>query len=520
MQSVRYPLSQALLLLSIAWLVTFSSANYAQEYATQQNLDWHYTIRPKDTLPSISDRLLKPQHTWSSVAHYNHIKDVERLQVGSILKLPITWLKHQPIPAKVIEFDGVALIKRRQNTRYNPVSHNNLLYVGDELLTREGYVIIEFANESQLRLDERSHLIFNKLSNYQSIGMVDTRMRLGRGGLSTQVSPLTKGSRYEISTPSAVAAVRGTEFRLRTNPMGTALEVLEGTVEFIHKHGKELIEHGNGARVFAQSALLERINLRTLPRQKSDHPQYAKSELLEWKGLPQTFDTASLDHQHLKDVDNHSKNSLNSTAQPSSNKQEGELEASEPAILNLPLPGSIIDSFTAEFSWRVNQAGALSRFELSKDKNFERLALPSQWADNTTFRLEQHLDAGNYFWRVRTMQEGKSEGISATRSVSIQGMLDEVNILTVNYVGDQVGIFWHTVEHANGYILQVSDDKEFRRLDKEETLSKTSAFLKLPEGKRFYARVKGLGDEVYNANFGPHKEIFLEPTPESAHDGQ
>ncbi|KZY76652.1 hypothetical protein A3739_23225 [Oleiphilus sp. HI0067] len=77
-----------------------------------------------------------------------------------------------------------------------------------------------------------------------------------------------------------------------------------------------------------------------------------------------------------------------------------------------------------------------------------------------------------------------------------------------------MGIFWHTVDNAQGYVLQISDDKEFRRLLKEETLSKTRAFLKLPEGKHFYARVKGLGDEIFSSEFGPHKDILLEPTPQ------
>ncbi|KZY62594.1 hypothetical protein A3742_13350 [Oleiphilus sp. HI0071] len=513
------------LLLALYILLTAfagSSLAFAQGYADQNNLDWHYTIRPSDNLPLVSKRLLKPQYSWTSIAHYNHIKDIDKLQVGSIIKIPVSWLKYQPQPAKIESYIGMALIKRSQDSRYMPISKQSHVYVGDELLTREGQITVEFADGTNLRMDAFSHLVFNKLSSYKEVGMVDTRMRLGRGGIRTQVEPLTKGSRYEISTPSAVAAVRGTDFRLRTNLQGTTLEVLEGAVELMHDHGQELIKAGFGARLFSPSALIETIRLDTLPRIASQSGgSFSDSEQdLDWKGLPAGYSlaeakttlsankTASNSAQELE-----SESSSNSASSNNQSAQVSDPNSADVAILDLPLPGSIIDGFTAEFTWSVNSPSTLSRLELSQNSDYDRLALPTKWSENTAYRIEQQLPAGNYFWRVRTLSTGNAESLSASRAVSIQGKLDPVSILTVNYIGDQVGMFWHKVDNAKGYVLQVSDDKEFRRLLKEETLGKTSAFLKLPEGKTFYARVKGLGDEVYASEFGPQKEIKVEPKP-------
>lgn len=514
-------------------LFGFSSSVMAESYADQQSLDWHYTIRPSDDLPSISKRLLKTQYSWTSIAHYNNIENVDDLLVGSILKIPISWLKYQPQPAKIAEYSGVALLKRRQETRYSPIENPSQLYVGDELLTREGALRIEFADGTDLRLDSYSHLIFNKLSAYKEIGMVDTRMRLSRGGLRTQVKPLTRGSRYEISTPSAVAAVRGTDFRLRTNAKGTVLEVLEGTVEFIYEHGHEFIEAGFGARILDQSAIMDTIVLDTLPSlSNNSQPRTLDSidafeQALEWQGLPSDFTASQSTPKNLSAPNialaaptSATMNFDSATSlQASADSDDIGTDTSEPskpdaAVLDLPLPGSIVDGFTAEFSWTVNSPSTLSRIEIAKDNEFERIVLPTKWTENTTYRLEQQLAAGNYYWRVRTLSAGNAENISNSRAVSIQGKLDDVGILSVNYIGDQVGIFWHSVDNAKGYVLQVSDDKEFRRLLKEESLSKTRAFLKLPEGKTFYARVKGLGDEVYSSDFGPIKEVLVEPKPE------
>ena len=522
-QGLSAPVRALLVCCALLMICTGSSITQAQGYASLQSLDWHYTLRPSDSLPAVSKRLLKPQYSWTSVAHYNHIKDVDKLSVGSIIKIPISWLKYQPQPAKIDAYSGVALIKRRQETRYASISKQSQLYVGDELLTRDGQVTVEFADGSNLRLDAFSHLIFNKLSSYKDAGMVDTRMRLGRGGLRTEVKTLTKGSRYEISTPSAVAAVRGTDFRLRTNAYGTALEVLEGTVEFIHEHGREFIEAGIGARVLSPSALIETIRLDTLPR-IPDKPSTASQDTppdLDWKGLPIGY--AALAQPSKTEVDSNlvasktitdKKELLDTNTSIDHSVSISNPDSADVAALDLPLPGSIVDGFSAEFTWSVNSPSTLSRLELSRSNNFEQLALPTKWAENTIYRFEQQLPAGDYFWRVRTLSKGDAESVSSSRAVSIQGALDAVSILTVNYIGDQVGMFWHTVDNAKGYVLQVSDDKEFRRLLKEETLSKTRAFLKLPEGKTFYARVKGLGDEVYSSEFGPHKEIKVEPKPD------
>ena len=87
-------------------LNAFAPNVYAEQYTKSQNLDWHYTIRPDDSLPKVADRLLKPQYSWSSIAHYNHIEDIDKLLVGSIIKVPISWLKYQPQPAKVTKYKG------------------------------------------------------------------------------------------------------------------------------------------------------------------------------------------------------------------------------------------------------------------------------------------------------------------------------------------------------------------------------------------------------------------------------
>ena len=529
--SVHKTLLTAILTVAAAFCNLHSNPAAAEGYVLQQNLDWYYTIRPGDSLPEIANRLLKSEYSWTSLAHHNHVKDVNKIQIGSILKVPITWLKHSPQPAIVKTFEGEALVKRRQDTRYETITEQIQLYVGDEILTRQGSMDIVFADNTTLRLDQFSNLIFNKLSSYQNTGMVDARMRLSRGGLRTKVSPLTKGSRYEISTPSAVAAVRGTDFRLRSSSEGTVLEVIEGAVEFIYDHGTKFIEATQGAKIFAKTATLEQIDLSTLPRlPEGQVPQSASGAALNWSGLPANYTVSEIIASSVA-VAQASQNAYLEPGQtvgtaltsstistsdpdglpPSNTISSGPKNNTPTAILNQPLAGSIASRRNTVFTWSVDDPNTLSRFELSKTKDFNEIVAQSSWSTEGSFRVQDTLIPGKYVWRVRTLAEGSPERVTPARSVSIQGSLDIVNILSVSYIGNHVGIFWHPIDNAQGYVLQVSDDKEFRRLLKEQSLSKTEAFLKLPEDTPFYARVKGLGDEIYASEFGPSKDIIIEP---------
>jgi len=246
----------ALLLSAIGFLA--SSSVFAHAHTEQRLTNWHYAVRPGDTLSSVADRALKPGRSWIDLAQHNQLKEYQlnksqALPTGMILQIPYAWLQQQPHPARVISLTGLVLVKRREESRYRPISIREQIHSGDELLTAQGSAIIKLADASTIRLAPHSYLIFNKLSTNGKIGMVDTQMLLQRGHLKTKVTPLINGSRYEISTPSAVAAVRGTEFEISVSPTGTKLDVIEGSVSFLHEAGEELVSAGNVRQITTQT---------------------------------------------------------------------------------------------------------------------------------------------------------------------------------------------------------------------------------------------------------------------------
>tara|TARA_R110001592_G_scaffold59200_1_gene179584 strand:+ start:29145 stop:30818 length:1674 start_codon:yes stop_codon:yes gene_type:complete len=522
------------------------SLNSSLSFADDNNglEEWHYTLRPGDTLPEISLTLLNHQYSWSDVVRHNRIDQLATLAPGSIIKIPMHWLKHQPKPAMVKELVGDALLKKASSSRYVVLKENMLIMVGDEIATKNGNVVIEFADSSTIRLEENSNLVFNKLSHFGKTGMVDTRLRLKRGSLTSDIPPLVKGSRYEIKTPSAVAAVRGTEFRLHTTEKETRLEVLEGTVEFSGEHGKMMVDAGQGATISEGNSRIERITLPSPPRtQLANETIKELPAKVEWE---KSKDARAYQVQ-LTEKDKNGK-LLQSTTQQNNSLEIDQITNGEyalavrsvnsdgyegidavsklsvninaiPVQLVSPINDAVLDKATPSFAWSYplestknkSPKKPLSRLDIALDKDFAAIVTEHDFISATNLNLKDPLIPGRYFWRIANLTNNTELSFSESRTFNIKGSLAPVQIVSVNYLDKQVGLFWSPVSYANGYILQISAEPGFSEVLKEEKLNKPRAHLMLNIGQTYYARVKGIGDELYSSSFGPVQKIFIAP---------
>jgi LysM repeat protein len=207
--------------------------NIPRNPKTHKPIVWQYKVKLGDTLTRIQTQLLNEHYTWNDITRFNHIMNPASVKPGTDLSIPITWLQHQPLPANVLSVTGVAFLKKQLTNKQTHLFDNASIHVGDEIFTDKGSVLVQFADKSVIRIDQNSHVIFNKLTSFGASGMTDTQMRLETGHISTHVTPLKQGSEYIIETPSAIAAVRGTQFRLTAEDADTTrLEVTKGTVAF------------------------------------------------------------------------------------------------------------------------------------------------------------------------------------------------------------------------------------------------------------------------------------------------
>ena len=192
--------------LAIIWLLCSSSV-YAQ--------DWIYTVVDGDNLWNLSEQHLDKVTRFEQLRKLNNIENPKRLQPGTRIRVPLAWIRSNPVAAKIISITGSAEIQRARSSTSEQAKVGSLMQLGDQLSTADdSSVAIEFADKSVLSLHENSLVHFDHLSAHGVTGMVDSRLNLLKGRMDTKVTPAVgPGSRFEIETPSAISAVRGTVYR-------------------------------------------------------------------------------------------------------------------------------------------------------------------------------------------------------------------------------------------------------------------------------------------------------------------
>ncbi|MES9893337.1 MAG: FecR domain-containing protein [Candidatus Thiodiazotropha endolucinida] len=215
--------------------------------------DWAYRIHEGENLSIIAERFLKSEFTPEQLQIYNGIANNTEIPIGTEIRVPIDWLKEVLAGVKVKSVFGDASLQRTGASVSIVLVAGTMLNAGDRISTGVGAsVSLQFADNSTLLIGEQSEVVFDALSSFHGMGMLDTRIRLQRGRIENRIKPLRKPEyRYEIHTPAAVTMVRGTEFRVFSDAGDeqTRSEVTEGKVSITAEGETVLVEQGEGTLI-------------------------------------------------------------------------------------------------------------------------------------------------------------------------------------------------------------------------------------------------------------------------------
>ncbi len=219
--------------------------------------DIEYTAKPGDTMIGISRRYLingQSHEVQRALWEHNQLKDKDRISPGQQIRIPGNWVKNEAGRIELAHVEGDVQSQGqpiRTGARVNP---------GDELKTgRDGYVTIKLADGSTLALQPGSTLAVEGVRTSALSPSADALFNLKNGRVEASVQKrAASGARFEVRTPIAVAAVRGTRFRVvADDEKKTATsEVVEGTVEVndTGNLGSVSVQEGFGTRVVAGQA--------------------------------------------------------------------------------------------------------------------------------------------------------------------------------------------------------------------------------------------------------------------------
>ncbi len=192
-----------------------------------------YVTREGDTLYDIADRYLRDPHDWVVLSGLNHVPAPRRMPAGIALRLPADKLRHDPESARVIATSGPAEHAFGKNP-YVPLTAGTLLGEGDRIRTgQDGFVTLELPDGTHVSVSQDGLLDIGTLRRTPLTGAGDRILDLRHGEVESQVTHATrKDDRFQIRSPSVVAGVRGTRFKVAYDgdARTTAVEVLDGAV--------------------------------------------------------------------------------------------------------------------------------------------------------------------------------------------------------------------------------------------------------------------------------------------------
>lgn len=230
--------------------------------------EWICTVQPGDDLWQLSKKHLKSMRHWQDLVALNEIDDPFRLQPGTTLRFPLEWLKSGAAVATVTALTGKATIIESRSGDGLAAEAGKMLWEGDIIQTDiDSNVTLRFSDGSKLLLQAASELKMERLMHYGGTGMAETKVRLKSGRTHNQVVPRRgPGSRFEISTPSAIAAVRGTEYRISADADGSSrTEVLTGVVGVDSVGTNQDVSGGFGTVSFPDHKPLAPVKLLAAP---------------------------------------------------------------------------------------------------------------------------------------------------------------------------------------------------------------------------------------------------------------
>lgn len=462
-----------------------------QAFAADETGVWRYTVRPGDNLITLGKKHLLNPDDWKEVQRLNHIKDPFFMPAGKVLKVPLGLVKQRPASAEVIFVSG-QVQWQQSATNFEPLKIGQKLGAGANIVTKENSkVVIQFADETTAELASNSTMTLDTMSLYSGGAMVDTKIRLQKGQLETQANPKhIKGNSIQVITPSAIAAVRGTKFRVTSDPKATIQETLEGQVVLGALNNEVVVDQGFGSKAELGKAptppvaLLPAANTESLKKQYEAVPIAFDMPVMQgavaWAGkvamdaqLNQIVAETEVQGNQLVFTDVPDGQYYLSLRAKDKQGIAG-YDALHQFTLNarplqpeyvLPAANDVVRESQPALQWSQVAEAQLYAIEVATDVDFSNI-YEAQRVTEAAYTLNKKLVSGEYFWRVTSIAKNADglEDIGPTIEMSQFSYkpapaTPDISQLQVTVVRNRV--FVQTITPPGGLTYQARLDNEF-----------------------------------------------------------
>ena len=506
-----------------------------------QSQEWIYTVRPGDNLWDLSERHLVRVNYWQQLQLLNDVADPYRLPPGSRLRIPIRWLKIQPIPARIVAATKDSQLARAGGGSTEGIAPGDLLYAGDIIRTGpNGSVNIAFADGSRLMVSPSSQIQMDRLTAYGDRGMIDSRLRLDQGRTETTV-PVDRqpSTRFEIWTPAAVSAVRGTNLRVAVTDRAekATTEVLTGKATVRAQRRTVRVRQGfgvvteRGRTPSAPIRLLPPPDLSTLPdvfesipvRLKIDPVPGAGAYRVEFAETP-AFETLlsqavstgpTIRGPSLPDgryvfriraIDNLGLEGMNAVS-------EVEINAlPEPPLPMQPIKEGKLRELQPQFRWSRPIDAVSYRFQLAAGEDFEKQIVTNEIVSDVSYSLARQISPGLYSWRVATVDSSGDLGpFSDPQKFEYKPAPSSPEFEEPEQSEGNLNLRWRAGTPGQRYRVQVSEDLNFSSLVVNKVVSEPQLTVSNLSSGKVFVRIQTIDEDGYAGSFSSPQSIRISP---------
>jgi len=511
--------------------------------------DWIYTVVPGDNLWKFSEKHLDTVLRFDQLRKMNNIKNPKRMPPGSKIRIPLKWVKSNPVPATLEAIRGKAQLFRADGSIEDLgikdlTGKGPLFQLGDRIKTSDDTTVaIKFADNTILTLHSNSQIRFDHLSAHGTTGMVDSRLHLIDGRMDTRVTPAVgPGSRFEIHTPSAISAVRGTEYRAAVSEQDATsnIEVLHGKVAVKGAEKQRLIKAGFGTKVargkqpISPRKLLSAPKLADIPArirmigwtlnwEKLEGATHYRVEVSEqdnfntilWQkkteyakvGLPDLLDGQY--YVRVRGVDKLGLEGIQKTTPFIMDTRP------QPPVQLKPTPAQVFRATAPQLQWSDSAEADRYHLEIATDEDFSQLIVDQKDLNSTKFDTSEWSEIQTYYWRLTSITaNGEFGPVGESRSYEIKPIPDKVTAEMKTTDDGTLVASWRAGTPGLTFQVQMADDPGFSEIILDQKVSEPQLSFEPVLGQVRYLRVRGIESDGYQGPWGAVQKI--EPLPDDS----
>lgn len=484
-----------------------------------------YTTRAGDTLLGLEQRYLSAPFGWKNIKALNRIGDPMRIPVGTPVRLYERWLRTEPRTARVVALSGDVTLDGR------PLGMDARVAAGAVLRTGAGaFVTLSMPDDSRLTVQPGSEAHLEKIQGFHGLAGQNTRILLEQGRLESTVTPQRgPAARYQIRTPTASLAVRGTAFRVGSDSdsAATRAEVTKGEIGMDAPGSPAARALPAGFGVLALKgqpipapkallpapsldgvpALFERVDMQVsfppVDKAVAYRAQIARDDQFNDVVASEVFNTPKARFIGLPDGAYRLR-----VRAIDAEGLEG-FDATLPIELRArPVPPEGVSAAPGVLAWTTSPDASRFRLQIGTDGSFAGPLVDMQIEG---LQAAPELAPGHYTWRIASLRPDDSRG--PWSDIRLLELRSPPGPITVSRYNDRLRFAW-PARPGQIYEFQLARDEGFQELVADQRIGEAAVTLPAPARGRYHLRIRATDPDGVSSPWSPGQRLtslFLLP---------